>query len=124
MPILCGWGFFFFCETVSLLPHASWLQPVCLITSGSLRLAPMRVLLNWLPRPTMFSRKLSPTLQAGVRRFSDSTVFIVLSLHCASRTQRPYCITAAQGTILGTTRPCEGEIIDLPKERSGTGDKK
>lgn len=49
------------------------------------------------------SRKLSPTLQAGVRRFSDSTVFIVLSVHCASRTQQPYYVTAAQGTILATT---------------------
>ncbi len=41
-------------EAVSLLPHASWLQSVCLIISGSRRLAPMRLLLNWLPLPTMF----------------------------------------------------------------------
>lgn len=47
------------------------------------------------------SRKLSPTLR--VCRFTDSTVFIVLSVHCASRTQQPYCVTAAQGTILATT---------------------
>lgn len=40
-------------EAVSLLPHASWLL-VCLIISGSRRLALMRVLLNWLPQPTMF----------------------------------------------------------------------
>lgn len=93
-------------ETVSLLPHASWLQSVCLIISGSRRLALMRVLLNWLPQPTMFcclALSYLPLLQAGVRRFSDSTVFIVLSVHCASRTQQPYYVTAAQGTILATT---------------------
>lgn len=72
------------------------------------------------------SHKLSPTLQVGVHRFSDSSLHCPFCALCIQDSTALLCYSSTRHNFSHNChlaiRPCEGEIIDLVKEHCGTGE--